>query len=143
MFRPRRLGGLCRPLNPRGNSRWVTSGASARPRISPRLTLPQGRARKTTITVKLSDLPQGPLRPEQTTPPAEEDEQQDAPVYPTVVLQAQHNMRQFPNCVVLTRVGSFFELYFEHAEEYAPLLSIKLATKKTNAGPVPMVRALP
>ncbi|EQL02416.1 MutS2 protein [Ophiocordyceps sinensis CO18] len=103
-----------------------------------RAPLPQGRARKTTTTVKLSDLPQGPLRPEQTTPPAEEDKQQDAPVYPTVVLQAQHNMRQFPNCVVLTRVGSFFELYFEHAEEYAPLLSIKLATKKTNAGPVPM-----
>jgi DNA mismatch repair ATPase MutS len=30
------------------------------------------------------------------------------------------------------------QLYFEQAEEYAPLLNLKLASKKTNAGPVPM-----
>jgi DNA mismatch repair ATPase MutS len=30
------------------------------------------------------------------------------------------------------------QLYFEQAEELAPLLNIKLASKKTNAGPVPM-----
>ncbi|KAM5362578.1 hypothetical protein ACJZ2D_012490 [Fusarium nematophilum] len=32
----------------------------------------------------------------------------------------------------------FYELYFEHAEEYGPLLNLKVASKKTNAGPVPM-----
>ncbi|KAM4054857.1 mutS family protein [Hirsutella rhossiliensis] len=139
MLRPRRLHGLCRLLNPRGSSRLLTSGAPPRPRISSRTPpkLPQTRAKKTTTTVKLSDLPQGPLRAEQTATPAE-DEQQDAPAYPTVVLQARRNMREFDNCVLLTRVGSFYELYFEHAEEYAPLLNLKLATKKTNAGPVPM-----
>ncbi|OKL56743.1 hypothetical protein UA08_07729 [Talaromyces atroroseus] len=47
-------------------------------------------------------------------------------------------MEKFRNCVVLTRVGGFYELYFEQAEELAPLLNIKLASKKTNAGPVPM-----
>ncbi|KHN96302.1 MutS2 protein [Metarhizium album ARSEF 1941] len=47
-------------------------------------------------------------------------------------------MRKFENCVLLTRVGGFYELYFEHAEEYASLLNLKLASKKTNAGPVPM-----
>ena len=32
----------------------------------------------------------------------------------------------------------FIQLYFEQAEEFAPLLGMKLATKKTSAGPVPM-----
>jgi len=48
-------------------------------------------------------------------------------------------MQKFANCVLLTRVGGFYELYFEHAEEFAPLLNLKLASKKTSAGPVPMV----
>ena len=48
-------------------------------------------------------------------------------------------MQKFDNCVLLTRVGGFYELYFEHAEEYGPLLNLKIASKKTNAGPVPMV----
>lgn len=140
MFRPRRLHGPCRLLRARTSSRSVISGVSLRPRAPPRtsLELPQTRAKKTTTTVKLSDLPQGPLGAEQITTPAE-GEQQDAPAYPTVVLQAWRNMRQFDKCVLLTRVGGFYELYFEHAQEYAPLLNLKLATKKTNAGPVPMV----
>lgn len=56
-----------------------------------------------------------------------------------MVLQARRNMRKFDNCVLLTRVGGFYELYFEHAEEYGPLLNLKVAQKKTSAGPVPMV----
>lgn len=32
------------------------------------------------------------------------------------------------------------KLYFEHAEEYGPLLNLKVAQKPTRAGPVPMVR---
>lgn len=32
-----------------------------------------------------------------------------------------------------------FELYFEHAEIYGPLLNLKIAQKKTTAGPVSMV----
>jgi len=51
-------------------------------------------------------------------------------------------MLKFSHCVVLTRVGNFYELYFEHAEEYAPLLAIKLGKRNTNAGPVSMVRML-
>ena len=61
------------------------------------------------------------------------------PAYPTVILQARRNMHKFANCVLLTRVGGFYELYFEHAQEYGPLLNIKVASKKTTAGPVPMV----
>jgi hypothetical protein len=89
----------------------------------------------TSISLDLKDLPQGllPCKPVSAT------SQDEAPTYPTVVLQAQTNMRKFENCVLLTRVGGFYELYFEHAEEFGPLLNLKVAQKKTNAGPVSMV----
>lgn len=95
----------------------------------------QSRGKKTKSSVKLADLPQGLLRAE----PLPELEDESGPAYPTVVLQARRNMRKFENCVLLTRVGGFYELYFEHAEEYGPLLNLKVARKKTSAGPVPMV----
>ncbi len=90
---------------------------------------------KRTRTVKLEDLPQGVIAPLSEPPAPEEHEA----TYPTVVLQARRNMQKFDNCVLLTRVGGFYELYFEHAEEYGPLLNLKVAQKKTSAGPVPMV----
>jgi len=79
----------------------------------------QNRGKKTKASVKLDDLPQGliPLEPL----PLEDA----APVYPTVVRQARSNMQKFDNCVLLTRVGGFYELYFEQADEFAPLLNIK------------------
>ncbi|PKS12025.1 hypothetical protein jhhlp_001321 [Lomentospora prolificans] len=92
------------------------------------------RGKKTRSTVKLSDLPQGAIPPLKSHP-GDEDA---GPAYPTVVLQARRNMQKFDNCVLLTRVGGFYELYFEHADEYGPLLHLKVAQKKTSAGPVPM-----
>ena len=59
--------------------------------------------------------------------------------YPTVIQQARDNMNKFINCVLLTRVGGFYEIYFEQADEYGPLLGIKTATKRTSGGPVSMV----
>ncbi|KAJ5085700.1 DNA mismatch repair protein Msh1 [Penicillium argentinense] len=93
----------------------------------------QRRGAKTKSTAKLKDLPQGVVKLE-----AYDDGVDDAPQYPTVVQGHRNNMQKFKNCVVLTRVGGFYELYFEQAEEFAPLLGMKLATKKTSAGPVPM-----
>ncbi|KAK4128804.1 hypothetical protein N657DRAFT_608559 [Parathielavia appendiculata] len=89
--------------------------------------------KKTRTVVKLDELPQGIVAPSQPLPPEE-----DEPTYPTVVLQARRNMRKFDNCVLLTRVGGFYELYFDQADEYGPLLNLKVAQKKTSAGPVPM-----
>lgn len=93
----------------------------------------QRRGKKTKASVSLDDLPQGliPLDPL----PIEVQ----VPAYPTVVLQALTNMRKFENCILLTRVGGFYELYFEHAEEFGPLLNLKVAQKRTNAGFVSMV----
>jgi hypothetical protein len=91
------------------------------------------KSAKIRTSVTTHDLPQGALSLEPILL------EKDAPKYPTVVLQARNNMRKFENCVLLTRVGGFYELYFEHAEEYGPLLNLKVAQKKTNAGPVSMV----
>lgn len=85
----------------------------------------------------LGELPQGLIVAEPPLPPAAA-EAEDGPAYPTVVLQARRNMLKFDNCVLLTRVGGFYELYFEHADEYGPLLNLKVAQKRTSAGPVPM-----
>ncbi|GAB1310921.1 MutS protein 1 [Madurella fahalii] len=93
----------------------------------------QVRGKKTRTVVKLDELPQGLVVPSQPLPPEE-----DGPAYPTVVLQARRNMQKFDNCVLLTRVGGFYELYLDQAEEYGPLLNLKVAQKKTSAGPVPM-----
>ncbi|TGO34032.1 hypothetical protein BHYA_0215g00080 [Botrytis hyacinthi] len=76
------------------------------------------------------ELPQGllPLEPLEI--------ENEPPPYPTVIMQARNNMLKFENCVVITRVGGFYELYFEHADEFGPLLGLKVSQKKTNAGPV-------
>lgn len=94
------------------------------------------RKSSTTISLELSDLPQGLLPCE----PLSTLSQDEPSTYPTVVLQARNHMRKFENCVLLTRVGGFYELYFEHAEEFGPLLNLKVAQKRTNAGPVSMVQ---
>lgn len=98
------------------------------------------RGKKTTV-VSLADLPQGVIRSE-TLPPLE-PEPPAAPAYPTVMLQVLRNMKKFDNCVVLTRVGGFYELYFENAEECGPLLNLKVVQRRTAAGPVAMVSLHP
>ncbi|EJD04012.1 uncharacterized protein FOMMEDRAFT_106414 [Fomitiporia mediterranea MF3/22] len=40
------------------------------------------------------------------------------------------NLAKFPHCILLTRVGNFYESYFDQAQEVSRLLSIKL-TKRT------------
>ena len=88
-------------------------------------------------TVKLGDLAQGLVRPKDA---ADEPEEVVVPAtgYPTVIQQARDNMAKLPNCVVLTRVGGFYELYFHQAEKWASQLNLKLAKKKTSRGPVSM-----
>lgn len=95
---------------------------------------PKGKSQIST-SLDLKDLPQGLL----PCKPLNAANQDGELMYPTVILQARNNMRKFENCVLLTRVGGFYELYFEHAEDLGPLLNLKVAQKRTNAGPVSMV----
>ena len=94
----------------------------------------QCRGAKSRATISINELPQNTF----TAGPSIPWFENEGPAYPTVVQQAWNNMRKFDKCVLLTRVGGFYELYFEHAEKYGPLLNIKVAQKKTAAGPVPM-----
>ncbi|KAB5563436.1 muts domain V-domain-containing protein [Coniochaeta sp. 2T2.1] len=108
----------------------------------------QIRGKKTRTTVSFdalpqgplpgSDLPQGPLSAPGGAASDPAPQEESGPAYPTVVMQARRNMNKYDNCVLLTRVGGFYELYFEHAEKYGPPLNLKVAQKKTGAGPVPM-----
>lgn len=55
--------------------------------------------------MSIMDLPQGPLSPVEPLEPIVEEKS-----YPTVVAQARTNMDKFTNCVLLTRVGGFYEV---------------------------------
>lgn len=67
------------------------------------------RGAKRSSKLKLNDLPQGvvPLEPLEVT--------NDEPAYPTVIKQVRENMDSFEHCVLLTRVGSFYEVGPEEA----------------------------
>lgn len=61
-----------------------------------------------TKTVKtLQELQQGVVQAEVSV---DVEEVEDEAPYPPVVLQARNNMLKFSNCVVLTRVGNFYEV---------------------------------
>ncbi|PWN49849.1 hypothetical protein IE53DRAFT_124432 [Violaceomyces palustris] len=47
-------------------------------------------------------------------------------------------MKDFPDCILLTRVGGFYESYFDQAPELASMLGIKLASRRWASRDVPM-----
>ena len=72
------------------------------------------RGAKSTTTIDLADL-----SPYKATPNAlPELDYSDALQYPAVVQGAKNNMLKFKNCVLLTRVGNFYEV-----SDGVPLLS--------------------
>ena len=75
----------------------------------------------------IKPIPQGLLPARSVEDEAEEDE----PIYSITIQQHISNMRKYPDCVVLTKLGNFYEMYVEQAEEFAPLLGLKLAKKPT------------
>jgi DNA mismatch repair ATPase MutS len=92
----------------------------------------RGAKRKT--TVKLDTLVQGVL-------PALPKLEADLPpekVYPPVLQQHLNNVRKFSDCIVLTRVGDFYEMYFDQVDQYAHLVNLKKAKRATVLGDVAM-----
>ena len=59
--------------------------------------------------VDLDTLPQGVLV-QDVDLNALKKEEGDEVVYPTVIQQVRNNMKKFENCVILTRVGGFYEV---------------------------------
>lgn len=92
------------------------------------------RGRKSQASLNLEDPPQS------SSPLAPLKLELESPSYPTVIQQARNNMHKFENCVLLTRVGGFYEMYFEHAQQYGPQLNLKVADKPISGDRfVPMV----
>lgn len=63
------------------------------------------RSARTKQSVKLQDLPQGALKLEPY-----DDGVDDTPRYPAVLQGHRNNMQKFKNCIVLTRIGGFYEV---------------------------------
>jgi hypothetical protein len=61
--------------------------------------------------MKVKDLAQGVIGID----PLPDLEADDTPQYPAVVRGAKNNMIKFSDCVVLTRVGNFYEVYIIYA----------------------------
>lgn len=89
---------------------WPTSSVSYRtaltkqPCLRPIVRIHR-RGVKSRATVTLEDPPQNVLETDQATLAIEHD----APAYPMMIQQARNNMEKFENCVLLTRVGNFYE----------------------------------
>lgn len=83
---------------------------SAKPRALPQLgsawhRVHQRRGAKKTAAVEIDDMPQGAL-PGNALPPRDDAE----PEYPPLLQQVRNNMLKFSHCVLLTRVGGFYEV---------------------------------
>jgi hypothetical protein len=83
----------------------------------------RGAKRKSTLSV--NDLPQGAL--ERTALPPQDDTE---PEYPPLLQQVRNNMLKFSHCVLVTRVGGFYEVGI-----YSLRLSIANETSSTSSTP--------
>lgn len=93
----------------------------------------QRRSAKTKSTVKLKDLPQGALKLEPY-----DEVVDDTPRYPTVVQGHRNNMQKFKNCVVLTRVGGFYEVHCPIAHLQCAGSDRGIALFRTSRGACPV-----
>ena len=93
----------------------------------------QRRGAKSKAIVQLKELPQGPLGGQEALVEAEDE----APAYPPVVQQAWNNMQKFEDCVVVTRVGNFYEVRWRDRDmrEDAECRGSFTSTTQTNMVP--------
>ncbi|KAF8167902.1 muts domain V-domain-containing protein [Crassisporium funariophilum] len=52
--------------------------------------------------------------------------------------EIQANLKRYPHCLLLTRVGQFYESYFDQAVEISRLLNIKLTSRKLDGERIAM-----
>lgn len=57
---------------------------------------------------------------------------------PPMYLAIRAYMDKYSGCVCVVQVGSFYEIYFEQAENFGPLLGIKVTQKRTTNYSIPM-----
>ncbi|CAB11169.2 mitochondrial MutS protein Msh1 [Schizosaccharomyces pombe] len=57
---------------------------------------------------------------------------------PPLLKEVSFQQKKFADCVLLTKVGNFYEMYFEQAEKIGPLLNLRVSKKKTSKSDVSM-----
>lgn len=97
-------------------------------------------ARKTAkkTTLEFSDLPSIAVPKKVTAPESSINGRMSIDNCPPALKEVRKLMDNYPGKVVLTELGKFYELYFEHADVYAPQLNLKVAKKLYSNGKVSM-----
>ena len=67
----------------------------------------------------------------------------DAPSLTPMMAQYQAFQKQHPDCIVLFRMGDFYELFFEDAEKAARLMDITLTQRGQSAGQPVVMAGVP
>ncbi|EPY51762.1 MutS protein 1 [Schizosaccharomyces cryophilus OY26] len=65
-------------------------------------------------------------------PPLELIQPKEKTLLPPLLKEVNLQQKKFADCILLTRVGNFYELYFDQAEELGPLLNLRVSKKKTS-----------
>ncbi|WBW73675.1 mitochondrial MutS protein Msh1 [Schizosaccharomyces osmophilus] len=65
-------------------------------------------------------------------PPLELIQPKEKNILPPLLKEVKLQQKKFADCILLTRVGNFYELYFDQAEELGPLLNLRVSKKKTS-----------
>jgi len=98
------------PSHSRSSAFATRPGGDSRVRANPTVKwnhYTQIRGAKSRSTINLSDIPQGAIDMDFLEPLEDIDEDPD---YPPVIQQVRNNMIKFSHCVLLTRVGGFYEV---------------------------------
>ncbi|SPO32077.1 related to MSH1 - DNA mismatch repair protein, mitochondrial [Ustilago trichophora] len=98
------------------------------PALSPLVPPPARKSR-----AKRSSSPSTVAQPSEAPPPAEEPTR-----WPPLAQSVLDDMSRFPSTILLTRVGGFYESYFNQAPQLASILGIKLANRRWGGQDVPM-----
>lgn len=117
------------PLSRSYNTITARSFSSlTRPRAKPRATSIeeaiwnpelQRRGAKRKASLNLDEVPQGAIGTD-ALPPQDDVE----PAYPPLLQQVRNTMLKFDHCVVVTRVGGFYEVCIDNRDESNPLIML-------------------
>ncbi|KDQ63842.1 hypothetical protein JAAARDRAFT_393061 [Jaapia argillacea MUCL 33604] len=104
-----------------------------------RKTVPKssGLTDGTSLEEPTSELPKPTRKRKSRKTPLPQSDALPPPSTPLAV-EILDNLARFPHCILLTRVGQFYESYFEPAVDVARLLNIKLTSRKWAGRKIPM-----
>ncbi|BGP57240.1 hypothetical protein JCM8202v2_004880 [Rhodotorula sphaerocarpa] len=109
----------------------TTNGLSKEPRSL-------GRTSKARKKTKPAAKAPDPVEDDEDAAPEASDTGQDSPLGRADMTELEAairgNLAKYPDALLLTQIGSFFESYFEQAKVVAKALAIKLTSKSTKQG---------